>query len=73
MAVVANLCSREVMARGERGRVLVECWLAIFIFRIVWKMWKTEKARLLWLPLLLKVLGVHFEATKYGIYGKYGN
>lgn len=63
-AVLANLCSREVVAGSERGRVLVECWLAIFIFRIVWKMWKTEKARLFWLALLLKVLRIHFEAAK---------
>jgi hypothetical protein len=64
MELAAYLSSWEVVASGERGRVLVQRWFAIFIFCIVWKMWETEKTRLFWLSLLLEVFGVHFQATK---------
>ena len=69
MVVVADLSSREVVAGSECRRVLVEGWFAIFMFCVIWEMGKTEESWLLWLPLLLKIFGVHVPAAKIQLYG----
>lgn len=67
-AEIANLSSGEVVASRERGRVLVQCGLAILMFRVIWEMRKTKKSRFLWLSLLLQVIRVHYRVAKGQLY-----
>lgn len=72
IVMVTDLSSREIVTGGERRRVLVERWFAIFMFCVIWEVWKAEEPWLLWLPLLLEVFGVHVPAAKNQLYGGYG-
>ena len=59
--MIAYLGPRKVVTASQCGRVLVERWRAIFMLRIVGKVWKCQEARNLWFALFLEVSWIHCE------------
>ena len=55
---MTDLSSGKVVASGKRGGPSVERRLAIS-HSALGEVWERQKARLLWLALLLQILGVH--------------